>query len=67
MTRRESRKQASKRSSVNSDTCTEEFLLWKKKKGNAGLYLKDDYKIRDTDGTFLVCVLWPYFLESGGT
>lgn len=38
-----------------------------KKRGNAGLYLKDDYETRDADGTFIICVLWPYFLEHGGT
>lgn len=38
-----------------------------KKKGNAGLYLKDDYETRAADGTFIVCVLWPYFLEHGET
>lgn len=54
-------------SSGNSDTWTEEFLLWRKKKGNVGLYLKGDYKTRDVDGTFTVGVLWPHFLEQGGT
>lgn len=33
------------------------------KKNNAGLYLKNDYKTRDADGTFTVGELWPHFLE----
>lgn len=37
------------------------------KKDNVGLYLKDDYKTRDVDETFTVGVLWPHFLEQGGT
>lgn len=52
----------SKWSSGNSDTQTEEFLLWKKKKDNVGLYLKGDYKTRDVGP-----LLWPHFLEQGGT
>lgn len=42
--------------------CTEEFLLWKEKKGNAGLYLKDDYETRDADRHLLYmycgCISW---------
>lgn len=68
MARKENRKQALKRASVNSGTGTEKFLIWKRKKkkrkkGNSGLYLKDDYKTRDADGPWVVYVLWPYFLE----
>lgn len=53
---------------MNSDTCTEGFLLGKKRKAMlVHIYLKDDSKTREIDGTFIVCVLWPYFLEHGGT